>query len=140
MEDCSTELITIEQDQLADAFPMVVEGLRAVIDRGDSTGWTEYDVYHELMNGTAELVVGYYDSVYSGFILLHPATDHLFIWALYTVPGYLHLFDSHWQPIVDAAKAAGLDKIKFGTTRPGWKKAAVKYGFELEELVFSRTI
>jgi len=140
VDSSNAQLVMVLEDEVSMAFPMIVDGLREVIRRDASPDWNEYDVYHELKLKSAQLFIGYADGEYQGFMVMTEGHDQMFIWIIYTTPNKLDMFDDHMETVCNYARGEDKKYLKFGTTRKGWLKVAPKYGFELDEYRFRRTL
>lgn len=104
------------------------------------------DVYAALLQGKAELIVGFRDGVVKGFftcyVVEHPCSPpHLHVWHGYIRPG--DPADGLIAAFAELSKVAlekGCSQLVFGTRRKGWERAAKRVGMSLRDYTFSKQI
>lgn len=111
-------------------------------------GFTAFapDVYAALLQGKAELHVGFRDGQVKGFftcyVIEHPCSPpHLHVWHGYIRPGdAADGIVAAFNQIESVAKSKGCTQVVFSTRRKGWVRAAMKLGLILRDYTFFRGV
>lgn len=102
------------------------------------------DVYSALLQGKAELVVGFRNGEVKGFftcyVVEHPCSaPHLHVWHGYIRPGDpADGLVAAFVKLEEVAKEKGCVQLVFGTQRKGWERVARRVGMTLRDYTFSK--
>ncbi len=130
---------------LQDYYPLVEEACRRISRQQGFTAFAP-DVYAALLQGKAELHVGFRDGQVKGFftcyVIEHPCSPpHLHVWHGYIRPGDpADGIVAAFEEIERVAQAKGCSQIVFSTRRRGWARAAAKLGLILRDYTFFRPV
>jgi hypothetical protein len=142
-------VITFKQltthDDLQEYFPLLEEGCKRI---SRTQGFTTFapDIYHALLQGKVEMVVGFRDGVAKGFFVHHtvqPAIGpaHFYVWL-----GFIRSGDPEdgivaaFNEIERIAAERGCSQIVFTTRRRGWGKLAERVGMRLRDYTFFKGV
>ena len=142
-------MITFEHlkthDQLQTYYFLLDEGCRRISKR---QGYLTFapDIYHALLEGKIQMVVGFRDGVPKGYFvyyLVHPVIGpaQMYVWLGYIQPGdpedgIIAAFDE----IQKTAKEKACSQICFSTRRKGWGKVAERVGMQLRDFTFFKGV
>lgn len=138
-------MITFEHlkthDQLQTYFFLLDEGCRRISKR---QGYLTFapDIYHALLEGKVEMVVGFRDGVPKGFFIFYTMQPvlgpaQLFVWLGYIQPGDPEDgIVAAFEEIQRVAKEKGCSQVCFSTRRRGWAKVAERLGLHLRDYTF----
>ena len=139
------EAYCIEPNDIDSCFDQIVPGLLRVLQKATRPQvWSQYSVYHELKLGSSQLWVGFIDDKYAGFLVSTDGVESVsganykYVWIAYS---HLQNAVALMLPVYeDIARQDDCKFIRFGTTRKGWEKTAIKAGFEIEEVRYVKAI
>ena len=137
------DLIAVPPDQLRALWPLVLPHIIKVRELCGEP-WLPEDVYADLRNGTAWLLVrGELPNLTAVLVLKVEANNYnnereLLLWIASTSEGRDVL--EHLPQVDQMARQAGCNRVTFSSTRRGWLRRAVFYGFEIERVKYVREI
>lgn len=130
---------------LQDYYPLVEEACRRISRQQDIVAFAP-DVYAALLQGKAELYVGFRDGEAKGFFTCYTveppcSPPHLHVWHGYIRPGDpADGIVAAFEEIGRVAQAKGCSQIVFSTRRKGWARAATRLGLILRDYTFFRPV
>jgi len=131
--------------KLQQYYPLLEEACARLTARQDIRAFAP-DVYAALLQGKAELIVGFRDGQLKGFFTCYPvehpcSRPHLHVWHGYIRPGDPpDGLVAAFKEIEAVARAKGCVQIVFGTQRKGWAKVASRVDMTLRDYTFSKEL
>ena len=132
------------------AIPAIEEGLQHIIEENPGCAtFTPEQVYQGIRDGRADLYATYLDDQYGGFVILGTRFElftgepRLLIWCAYMqrkFPRAKELSRLVYRAIDEIARARGIRKEFFITSRPGWEREAPRRGFKKLETTWIREV
>lgn len=136
------ELKHIPPAELYKWWEVVKPGLVEVQKYGRD-GWLIEDVYLAIKNGASQLHIGIREKYYRGFIVTTGLPGFrgpvLHIWATYTNSKEDEI-GAFWESLIEMAKGAGFKRMTFHSPRKGWERRLSKYGFEPEQVIYTKEV
>ncbi len=126
-------------------YPILEEACSRITRRQSAEAFAP-DVYAALLNGKAELVVGFRDGELKGFftcyVIERPCGSRsLHIWHGYIRPGDPpNGLIAAFYELENVARQKGCTELVFGTQRKGWSKVAARVGMKLRDYTFQKDI
>lgn len=137
-------LIAIRPAEMRAHWDKIRPGLLSLIERGQNPGgWLPEDVFFMALQGQITVFLIEVNGEDDGFLILRKidefGSSRLHIWVLYSLTNkdVMAIFSDDLDVI---ANTAGCTSTSFGTTRKGWEKVAPKYGYSIQEVVYSRPV
>jgi hypothetical protein len=101
-------------------------------------GFIPEDAYAMCRAGDATLFLLHVDGERIGWMVLRLLGRDLHIWLLYARPGFdpMTVFRADLMEIARRITPHPALKLTFGSTRPGWRRAAPKHGFRMRHVTY----
>lgn len=119
--------------ELYAVWPHIREGIAAIENKCDGIFHRPEDFYHEIKTGKMQLLVARQldTDEYQGFAVVYetqyPDGKGLHIMAMRHISGEESFMDYCFEAVSIIAKAAGIRRISFSSSRKGWQKRMTEF-------------
>jgi hypothetical protein len=136
----------LSSDAVLRNWKFLSEGIKTVLTHTDGQSSIE-ETLENLCRGKTNLVAGFVNEIYAGFIIVrvdpgfYNCDRHLTVLELYVKPEYDgDIFLDRMYILEEMAKKSNCNKIRFWSPHRAWEKKLKKHGWQTRAIEYTYTI